>query len=352
LYTRSSTYNDTVNFFFDTKGKNVSTSKNYKDYHTGGSVMVGREFVGDTVDNYRYGVNGQEKDDEIYGEGNAMSAEFWEYDARLGRRWNQDPKPFVAVSSYSCFLNNPVFFTDEKGDIVIVNGSKRFKKNVAIAFGIIDHTKIGHRILTVLHESNNIFTIQKGYKAQFNEQDYYSKDKGNCAETFTIDWDGNFKNIVSLAKLLHELGHGEDSEDGILHKLKSQPWYPPDVADGTVTASTKRGQKGGTLSVESEIKPIDGAEASAMDKENIFRAEIGEKPREYYSEGTFEIYETNTMTKSGVLMDAPLVKYNQVSKNDVGTHPDYNTNYSKVQKATVDKSKKANYERGKKFISN
>jgi hypothetical protein len=33
---------------------------------------------------YRYRFNGQEGDDEIAGIGNIMTAEFWEYDTRLG----------------------------------------------------------------------------------------------------------------------------------------------------------------------------------------------------------------------------------------------------------------------------
>lgn len=40
------------------------------------------------VNPYRYAFNGQERDDEIAGQGNIMTAEYWEYDARLGRRWN------------------------------------------------------------------------------------------------------------------------------------------------------------------------------------------------------------------------------------------------------------------------
>ena len=40
---------------------------------------------------YRYGFQNQEKDDEIKGEGISYTAEYWEYDSRLGRRWNLDP---------------------------------------------------------------------------------------------------------------------------------------------------------------------------------------------------------------------------------------------------------------------
>jgi hypothetical protein len=65
---------------------------------------------------YRFGYNGQEKVDEIAGAGNHTTAEFWEYDTRLGRRWNRDPKPNPSVSDYACFNNNPIWNTDVLGD--------------------------------------------------------------------------------------------------------------------------------------------------------------------------------------------------------------------------------------------
>ena len=40
---------------------------------------------------YRYFFNGQEADNEVLGEGVSLTAEFWQYDSRLGRRWNVDP---------------------------------------------------------------------------------------------------------------------------------------------------------------------------------------------------------------------------------------------------------------------
>lgn len=38
------------------------------------------------------------------------------YDGRLGRRWNVDPKSNESISVYACFGNNPMVFTDIKGD--------------------------------------------------------------------------------------------------------------------------------------------------------------------------------------------------------------------------------------------
>jgi RHS repeat-associated protein len=67
---------------------------------------------------YRYGFNGQEKVDEIAGVGNHNTALFWEYDTRLGRRWNVDPVDQVGVSNYACFGNNPIAYNDKDGDVV------------------------------------------------------------------------------------------------------------------------------------------------------------------------------------------------------------------------------------------
>lgn len=70
---------------------------------------------------YRFSFNGQERDDEVAGVGNTMTAEFWEYDARLGRRWNIDPKPISSsISPYATFNNNPILFVDSGGDTTYV----------------------------------------------------------------------------------------------------------------------------------------------------------------------------------------------------------------------------------------
>ena len=64
---------------------------------------------------YPYGFNGQERDDELYGSGNSYTAEFWQYDSRLGRRWNQDPVFRPWESPYAVMGNNPIWNIDPKG---------------------------------------------------------------------------------------------------------------------------------------------------------------------------------------------------------------------------------------------
>jgi uncharacterized protein (TIGR02594 family) len=83
------------------------------DYYPFGMQMPERSVRSDS---YRFGMNTQEKDDEIYGQGNTYSAEFWEYDARLARRWNVDPEDEPSLSSYHVFEGNPIALIDPLGN--------------------------------------------------------------------------------------------------------------------------------------------------------------------------------------------------------------------------------------------
>ena len=79
---------------------------------------------------YRYFFNGQEADNEVLGEGVSLSAEFWQYDSRLGRRWNVDPVFKEYESPYACFAGNPVWFADYNGiDTSFANNEARVQFN-------------------------------------------------------------------------------------------------------------------------------------------------------------------------------------------------------------------------------
>jgi RHS repeat-associated protein len=101
-----------------------------------GSVMEGRSFVGDTSSWYRFGFGGQEKDDEIYGKGKTYSAEFWEYDARVGRRWNVDPVERPHLSPFAAFSNNPIVFIDPEGNTDYYNNSGKWIGTDGITNGV------------------------------------------------------------------------------------------------------------------------------------------------------------------------------------------------------------------------
>jgi len=83
------------------------------DYYPGGMQMPGRKYQAGSS-SYRYGFNGQEKSTEI---NDALTtAQFWEYDSRIGKRWNVDPILKVGESPYLCFSGNPIIYSDLLGD--------------------------------------------------------------------------------------------------------------------------------------------------------------------------------------------------------------------------------------------
>ena len=88
---------------------------------------------------YRYAFNGQERETEV--SPGAYSAEFWMYESRLGRRWNREPliEKYPFLSSYACFQNNPILFSDPDGrDISLFgkNGSSIVIKTTLIDIGV------------------------------------------------------------------------------------------------------------------------------------------------------------------------------------------------------------------------
>jgi RHS repeat-associated protein len=75
---------------------------------------------------YRYGFQGQEKDDELKGEGNSLDFGNRMYDPRTGRFFSRDPleRKYSMFSPYSAFANNPMFYVDKDGNeniIYVVN---------------------------------------------------------------------------------------------------------------------------------------------------------------------------------------------------------------------------------------
>jgi RHS repeat-associated protein len=77
--------------------------------------LPGRSFSSGSK--YRYGFNGKEKSNEIYGEGNAYAFEARIYDPRLGRFLSPDPleSSYPSQSTYVFAANNPIALIDYLG---------------------------------------------------------------------------------------------------------------------------------------------------------------------------------------------------------------------------------------------
>jgi RHS repeat-associated protein len=94
-------------------------------YYPFGMPMPGRTF---SSGGYRYGFNGQEKDNEVKGEGNSLSFKYRIYDSRLGRFLSVDPlaDSYPWNSPYAFAENDPINFIDLEG---AEKGDPPYKKN-------------------------------------------------------------------------------------------------------------------------------------------------------------------------------------------------------------------------------
>ena len=94
-------------------------------------------------DKYRYGFQGQEKDDEIKGEGNSLNYTFRMHDPRVGRFFAVDPltKEYVYNSPYAFSENRVIDGIELEGLEYLYSGDGKFLKKLGKSNDIIIQTK-------------------------------------------------------------------------------------------------------------------------------------------------------------------------------------------------------------------
>lgn len=160
-----------------------------QDYYSFGSQMVGRSYQ---ANKYRYGFNGQEKSKEI--NENSFTAEFWQYDARLGRRWNLDPKPNVGISSYSVFANNPIFYSDPLGDTIVTGAGGTHSIDIDEKQNSLEY-----------YNSNTTYSIS-GTKTQVPVQAGQLRSFSNVLGKFSARWTTGANGTTAFAGYKNDKG--------------------------------------------------------------------------------------------------------------------------------------------------
>jgi RHS repeat-associated protein len=102
------------------------------DYYGFGMNMPGRSY--NAGSEYRYGLNGKERDNEIKGEGNSLDFGDRMYDPRLGR-WNKvdiKQEKYPGYSPYHFGYDNPIITIDPNGEenIVVIGNQSNAKGTV------------------------------------------------------------------------------------------------------------------------------------------------------------------------------------------------------------------------------
>ncbi len=130
-----------------------------------------------SVESYRYGYQGSEKDDEIKGQGNYYTTFFRGLDPRLGKWLSVDPKASsLPWQSPLCSMdNNPVLLNDVLGDSIKNNINY---DNTTTALKLFLSTKSGYKYIAKYASKGQVI---EGYK--FNKDGKYHKKGGDLVLT-------------------------------------------------------------------------------------------------------------------------------------------------------------------------
>ena len=126
----------------------------FTDYYPFGFPMPQRS----KFSQYRYGFNGQEMDEEVYGKGSTYGYEARIYDSRIGRWWSVDPfrQNYSEISPYTFALNTPIWAMDPDGNIVVFPNKKSERTFNRLYNAANDETKAK---LDVLKNSDVVYNI-------------------------------------------------------------------------------------------------------------------------------------------------------------------------------------------------
>jgi RHS repeat-associated protein len=163
-----------------------------------------------SLEGYRFGFQGSEKDNEFKGEGNSYTTEFRQLDPRLGRWLTSDAleKKYSDLSPFVGIGNNPIIYFDADGkDIVYFDnkGNEVVSKRVVsiqvyetyVQTGKVD----GNAVYTKAKMPNRI-TVYSNYEKEVN-RDYNKFDYDIAAQTFLF-------NQKKKAGTLPDKGQGGD----------------------------------------------------------------------------------------------------------------------------------------------
>ena len=168
------------------------------DYYPYGMTMENRSFASSE---YRFGMNGQEKSDEIDENGNSYTAEFWQYNAVIGRRWNVDPLMYnyPSNSPYSIVDNSPLRFVDLDGDAYRLSIKKDANGNYNITISTTVYI-YGHDATKVIKVGEEDIEIQIGSElTKAMQQNWNALNTSETIEKdgvqYSINFDVEFKYV-------------------------------------------------------------------------------------------------------------------------------------------------------------
>jgi RHS repeat-associated protein len=212
-----------------------------------------------SIEDYRYGFNGKEKDSEIKGEGNSYDFGARLLDSRLGRWFAPDPleRKFSGFSTYNFAINSPLLHVDTDGKEIFIPIS-----NTPSTYKFTKYHRLSYRgglnptnpqiILRDLQKQTNDklkFTEVRdrdkliGYKIEIETEGTENKGKDYSVQTKRISKLIKNPKIISVAKQNDGFNSTIPLSDGHSLILYNENRVA-DGTDGGVGVTNEDGTKG------------------------------------------------------------------------------------------------------------
>lgn len=110
---------------------------------------------------YRFGFNGMEKDNELKGVGNSLDFGARMYDSRLGRFLSLDPikRMYPWNSPYAFAENSPIAFLDEEGLGKLYFGNGLAQSGMKLVLDILKGTEVANDLLNLIYSHANKYDV-------------------------------------------------------------------------------------------------------------------------------------------------------------------------------------------------
>ena len=233
--------------------------------------MIG---VGDA---YRFGFNGQEKDDEVKGNGNSLDYGARIYDPRIARWTALDvyARKYAALSPFAYSANSPIKTMDPNGKEIVVVGTAEYRASVAKAITRLSSSKEGKRLVQQMMASKHKIVIYNNPETKGNKNLGITSTLEDGTDVHEINFNPNDDAPFEVGKGDPNTELERDPSVSLYHELRhSEQKY--------LGLATNKDL--GKLAINStdDKAPLSMKEVDAVHGENIVRVELGLDTRSLY----------------------------------------------------------------------
>ena len=164
---------------------------------------------GTNIGGYRYFFNGQEGDNEVFGEVANFGYEFRQYDSRLARWWSVDPKwnEYPSVSPYVFCMDNPIMLVDPDGEKVVPFGLLEYYGKAKYGNSHLGEVqKIGIYNVIPIYDNNNKIISYNAVREYTIRGETYWRTEYQMDPSDLGDFKDNIRYYESCANMIYAFG--------------------------------------------------------------------------------------------------------------------------------------------------